>query len=228
MLCRVCHSTHKPSEMKEGICPHVYASTAHFRDRQAYDCPICMGAGKFNKYNVTRHETVGTREREAGVVINERRSNLRLTTCFRCEGEGKIMKYKFCCPQGCISCNYQTIKENKNWHTIRSQEQMRPLLNEEEDNCTICFTAIPVGDKLYRMNCPHKFHRVCVMKWLMSNKCCPLCRQEQQYFSRGRAKRELPAEEREQAEEEHDDNWWGEDGFEVEFVAEHLFITDNN
>jgi len=51
-------------------------------------------------------------------------------------------------------------------------------LEAENDECTICFDKLLVGDPALRIPCGHLFHKDCVHKWLESSNQCPVCRYE--------------------------------------------------
>jgi hypothetical protein len=40
--------------------------------------------------------------------------------------------------------------------------------------CGICLCQI--GKKRYKTVCNHKFHYKCILKWVINNETCPLCR----------------------------------------------------
>jgi Ring finger domain len=48
------------------------------------------------------------------------------------------------------------------------------------DECSICMLDYEQGDRLLNFGCPanHTFHEVCLSKWLVAGKACPICRQE--------------------------------------------------
>jgi hypothetical protein len=51
-------------------------------------------------------------------------------------------------------------------------------IEAENDECTICFDKLSVGDSALRIPCGHLFHDDCVRKWLQSSNQCPVCRYE--------------------------------------------------
>ncbi|XP_038693685.1 E3 ubiquitin-protein ligase SIRP1-like [Tripterygium wilfordii] len=47
----------------------------------------------------------------------------------------------------------------------------------EGDSCAICLEEIASsGSKVSRMPCDHRFHSPCLVRWLMANHSCPICR----------------------------------------------------
>ncbi|KAK4871733.1 hypothetical protein RN001_015857 [Aquatica leii] len=44
------------------------------------------------------------------------------------------------------------------------------------DKCIVCMINFQLNDKLRKLKCNHKFHRICVDKWLVKSHVCPLCR----------------------------------------------------
>lgn len=51
-------------------------------------------------------------------------------------------------------------------------------IQEENDECTICFDKLAVGDAALRVPCGHLFHEECARKWLETSNQCPVCRYE--------------------------------------------------
>ena len=45
-----------------------------------------------------------------------------------------------------------------------------------EETCTICCADIEEGDKIYKLNCGHTFHKACIDPWLKKSSECPNCR----------------------------------------------------
>merc|ERR1719253_85509 len=48
----------------------------------------------------------------------------------------------------------------------------------DNDECTICFDKLSVGDAALRVPCGHLFHEDCARKWLETSNQCPVCRYE--------------------------------------------------
>ena len=48
--------------------------------------------------------------------------------------------------------------------------------NGDECECEICFEKVKQGDKIYNLDCFHKFHADCLMEWLHYKQDCPVCR----------------------------------------------------
>ena len=47
---------------------------------------------------------------------------------------------------------------------------------DEECECEICFDKVKKGDKVYNLDCFHKFHADCLMEWIHYKSNCPVCR----------------------------------------------------
>jgi hypothetical protein len=45
--------------------------------------------------------------------------------------------------------------------------------NSDNDHCSIC---LEVDDNIFVTKCGHKYHIVCLEKWLEKNNTCPYCR----------------------------------------------------
>lgn len=56
-----------------------------------------------------------------------------------------------------------------------SIEAMQSVETKEDDECVICMDEFG-GELAKEMPCKHKFHGVCVEKWLKINGSCPVCR----------------------------------------------------
>ena len=53
------------------------------------------------------------------------------------------------------------------------------IVDEEQCNCSICMDDLSVGDEYFDIECKHKFHKKCMIKWLEEyNYICPVCRGE--------------------------------------------------
>lgn len=58
-----------------------------------------------------------------------------------------------------------------------ADEDAQPVKEEDREMCTICLVNFEVGVEIRTLNCcQHRFHSVCVDRWLQGNKKCPLCR----------------------------------------------------
>lgn len=53
-------------------------------------------------------------------------------------------------------------------------------VGEDEDLgcCCICLCEMTKGVQVRKLPCEHKFHPKCIDKWLSTNKCCPVCKQD--------------------------------------------------
>ncbi|GFS44783.1 hypothetical protein NPIL_566361 [Nephila pilipes] len=52
----------------------------------------------------------------------------------------------------------------------------KSALSEKEVKCSICLDTCR-GRKMKSLPCKHRFHQMCVDKWLKRKKKCPLCRE---------------------------------------------------
>ncbi|CAM9506754.1 unnamed protein product [Scytosiphon promiscuus] len=46
----------------------------------------------------------------------------------------------------------------------------------EEDSCAVCLFDYQAEDELRHLPCKHAFHKLCLDKWLATNRSCPICR----------------------------------------------------
>ena len=56
---------------------------------------------------------------------------------------------------------------------------LEPDEYDENEDCAICFEPLGTTQAIFQLNCGHKFHNNCLLKWCDSkegNITCPLCR----------------------------------------------------
>lgn len=51
-------------------------------------------------------------------------------------------------------------------------------VNENDGTCSICLDTFKDQEKARVMPCSHKYHLLCIDKWLMQHSSCPLCKVE--------------------------------------------------
>lgn len=66
---------------------------------------------------------------------------------------------------------FHNLKENNNLKEII-------LIQDSEDECSICLEKFKEKEKKIILKCSHEFHKKCIKKWLNNNNTCPLCRIE--------------------------------------------------
>ena len=56
------------------------------------------------------------------------------------------------------------------------RKRCKVLALDNLNNCSICLDIM--HEKLYiiELECNHRFHAGCILKWVTQNQCCPLCR----------------------------------------------------
>ena len=55
--------------------------------------------------------------------------------------------------------------------------------NDLNINCTICLFDIKKNDKIIELNCSHKYHSDCILKYIQEyNYKCPICLEEDKYI----------------------------------------------
>ena len=63
--------------------------------------------------------------------------------------------------------------------SLPSSTVMNPKeLPEDKRQCVICMEEYVIGDKRTMLPCWHGFHKGCVVRWLESKGCCPICKSE--------------------------------------------------
>ena len=48
-------------------------------------------------------------------------------------------------------------------------------------SCSICLEDFKNKDKLVKLSCNHKFHKLCIDRWKLCSKTCPYCRTEMDF-----------------------------------------------
>ena len=50
-------------------------------------------------------------------------------------------------------------------------------------NCAICLEPIVISDteNIFKTDCQHYFHNICILQWLIESKKCPICRNKIEY-----------------------------------------------
>jgi hypothetical protein len=76
----------------------------------------------------------------------------------------------------CKDCNSDGYVINPEWMKLR-MEGVEHLQNEEPVQCSICLSSVEAGEKKLTMDCGHLFHPTCILKWLLIQEKCPVCRQ---------------------------------------------------
>lgn len=50
---------------------------------------------------------------------------------------------------------------------------------QDQNACSICLQDFLVGEKAIRLvQCQHMFHQMCIWKWVLGKRTCPLCRRK--------------------------------------------------
>ncbi|CAN8268690.1 unnamed protein product [Cochlearia groenlandica] len=47
---------------------------------------------------------------------------------------------------------------------------------DEKTDCSICLSVMKVGAEATTLPCKHHFHNICIVNWLKTSHCCPMCR----------------------------------------------------
>ncbi len=47
---------------------------------------------------------------------------------------------------------------------------------EKGEMCVICLEGYGAVEALYVLDCTHRFHKACILKWKKENDDCPVCR----------------------------------------------------
>jgi len=51
-----------------------------------------------------------------------------------------------------------------------------PSTDSEQRQCMICFDTLEEGHRMKTLPCMHRFHKVCLDKWLATSGVCPICK----------------------------------------------------
>ena len=61
---------------------------------------------------------------------------------------------------------------------IASLPKCKVKADEDLGACCICLDEMTKGVQVRKLPCNHKYHPKCIDKWLLRNKCCPMCKQD--------------------------------------------------
>lgn len=81
----------------------------------------------------------------------------------------------------------RTLNESMNDEELKRKDKVSVTLEKvkykgeegeegTECECEICFESVKEGDKVYNLDCYHKFHADCLMEWMHYKQDCPVCR----------------------------------------------------
>jgi hypothetical protein len=70
-----------------------------------------------------------------------------------------------------------TLSDVKVGVSLRTLVQQSELLaSDGDDFCCICQEHTHTSDIMRRLICKHRFHAVCIERWLCEHKTCPICK----------------------------------------------------
>jgi len=95
-------------------------------------------------------------------------------------------------------CNYFKRNRNTNTNNEINENLTHNIINEEKEekekeedgekyiefnvdkeftnnSCIICLGTINLYENVIMINCGHKYHKECTLKWFEKNKICPEC-----------------------------------------------------
>ena len=103
-------------------------------------------------------------------------------------GQARLARRANIDEMGIPKCNSPSIKQNRVFASFLSGSVTRntvvrtydetTLLNIKKENpmCSICLTDITLNEK--KLSCKHKYHDICINKWLEKKSTCPICRKD--------------------------------------------------
>lgn len=50
--------------------------------------------------------------------------------------------------------------------------------DKKDATCAICLDSYSANSNYQSLKCKHRFHSVCILQWLRTNRTCPLCRRD--------------------------------------------------
>lgn len=82
----------------------------------------------------------------------------------------------------------------KKKHKLKKKKTFKRRLEEEkeEETCCICYDNLCENTKNTQLQCGHKYHTGCILKWLNKNNSCPYCRYEVKEIEKREDKIRLP------------------------------------
>ena len=64
--------------------------------------------------------------------------------------------------------------------------EIKALIKSDNDKCIICQQGYKVENEVLKLKCSHLFHKECIVRWLIENNKCPMCKEycfEEPYFN---------------------------------------------
>ena len=55
--------------------------------------------------------------------------------------------------------------------------EIKDLIKSDNDKCIICQKGYSLENEVIKLNCSHMFHKECIVRWLIENDNCPLCKE---------------------------------------------------
>ena len=72
----------------------------------------------------------------------------------------------------------QAFQNHRLSDLINQSSMLQPVLTTRRSigqECTICLDDI-CQSTVHTLPCAHSYHRHCILRWLSTNRCCPVCR----------------------------------------------------
>ncbi|KAL6977665.1 RING-type E3 ubiquitin transferase [Sarracenia purpurea var. burkii] len=121
--------------------------------------------------DATESREVSSREENAVTHVNE-----DLT---QDDVDPDHMTYEQLVALGESSCPHKGLSEEVISRLPTSKYKMGFLSKQkEEKECVICCMPYKDKDKMTTLPCTHEYHKECIGRWLLLNKCCPVCKKD--------------------------------------------------
>ena len=140
----------------------------------------------FNVKNITGNEFTGDLIQKG--LYGEFKFKAKDLVKMMSVGQARLARRASIDETGIPKCDSPNVTQNRVFASFLSGKVARntivrtydeaSLLNVKQENpmCSICLTDITLNKK--ELSCKHKYHKICIDKWLERKTTCPVCRKE--------------------------------------------------
>ena len=77
-----------------------------------------------------------------------------------------------------LNDKYNSIKDDLPIPFKLDKTKFEKLSKSNNDKCMICLEVYKIGIQVLYLPCSHLFHSICIMKWLLKDCKCPICKKD--------------------------------------------------
>ena len=77
-----------------------------------------------------------------------------------------------------LNDKYHSIKDDLPIPFILDKTKYEKLGKSSNDKCLICLEIYKIGNQVLYLPCSHLFHSTCIMRWLLKDSKCPICKKD--------------------------------------------------